>query len=175
MKLLATIHQLDVHMFTWLMAWKRLASFTQISRWISHTGDGFLYLLLAAYLYWSGVPTDRLFLECAVAAFALERPLYFILKNGFKRNRPQEALYDFRSFIIPADKFSFPSGHTSAAFLMATLWAYFYPSTAVPVYLWASAVGLSRIFLGVHFPTDVLVGATMGIAIARTSVRIVTA
>ena len=44
-----------------------------------------------------------------------------MLKNGFKRNRPQDALTHFTSVIVPHDQFSFPSGHTSAAFLMATL------------------------------------------------------
>ena len=171
MKLLTTIHQFDVSMFHWVMARRHRALFTAISRWISRTGDGGLYVLLAGYLYWTGMPADRLLLITALAAFLIERPLYCVLKRGFKRNRPQDALFDFRSFIIPSDKFSFPSGHTSAAFLMATLMAYFHPALILPAYLWASGVGLSRIFLGVHFPTDILVGATMGASIALISLR----
>ncbi|SMF95711.1 undecaprenyl-diphosphatase [Methylomagnum ishizawai] len=172
MKLLSTIHQYDVSMFYWVMARKHLAFFTQISRWVSRSGDGGLYALFAVYLFYTGLPADRLFLTTGLAAFLLERPVYFVLKNWFKRNRPQDALFDFRSFIIPSDQFSFPSGHTSAAFLMATLLTYFHPALAVPAYLWASGVGLSRIFLGVHFPSDILVGATMGTSIALFSMRI---
>ncbi len=172
MKLLTNIQQLDVSMFTWVMARKRRTLFTQLSRWISHSGDGVLYAAFGGYLFWTGSADDRLLLACALAAFAIERPLYFVLKNGFKRNRPQEALNDFRSFIIPSDQFSFPSGHTSAAFLMATLLANFYPDLALPMYAWAGSIGLSRIFLGVHFPTDILMGATMGTSIALWSLRI---
>jgi undecaprenyl-diphosphatase len=172
MRLLITIHRFDVSMFTWVMARKHRALLTQIGRWVSHSGDGVLYVLLAGYLYASEMPADRLFLIAALAAFAVERPLYCVLKNSFKRNRPQEALANFHSFIIPSDKFSFPSGHTSGAFLMATLLAYFHPALALPVYLWATTVGLSRIFLGVHFPTDILVGMTMGMSIATISLRI---
>ncbi len=172
MKLLSTIHQCDVSMFTWVMARKHRAFFTEVGRWISRTGDGYLYLAFAAYLAISATPDNLLFLQLALVAFALERTAYFVLKNGFKRNRPQDALCEFRSFIIPADRFSFPSGHTSAAFLMAALVAHFHPPLTVPAFTWATGVGLSRIFLGVHFPTDVLVGMTIGTSIALTMVRI---
>jgi undecaprenyl-diphosphatase len=172
MKLLTTIHQYDVSMFHWVMARKHRAWFTHIGRWISRTGDGPLYALFATYLYWTGLPADRLFLIAALAAFLVERPLYFVLKRGFKRNRPEDALFGFRSFIIPSDKFSFPSGHTSAAFLMATLLAYFHPALVLPAYLWATSVGMSRIFLGVHFPTDILVGTAMGMSVALISLRV---
>jgi undecaprenyl-diphosphatase len=154
---------------------KHLSLFTRISRWVSRSGDGFLYILFAVYLYWSGVSNDKMFLLCALLAFIIERPLYFVVKNSLKRNRPQDALQNFRSVIIPSDKFSFPSGHTSGAFLMATLLASFYPTLSFPAYIWASSVGLSRIFLGVHFPTDILVGMIMGTSMATLALELLIA
>jgi undecaprenyl-diphosphatase len=164
--LLTTIHEFDVTMFSWVMGRKNRALFTRIGKWISHTGDGFLYAAYGLYLGLNQGTEEHMLLISALLAFSIERPLYFILKNGFRRNRPQEALNGFRSFIIPSDQFSFPSGHTSGAFLMATLISSFYPSLIIPAYFWALSVGLSRIFLGVHFPTDILVGMTMGTTIA---------
>lgn len=171
MKLMHAIHSYDVSMFNWLMNRKHLESCARVSRWISRTGDGFLYPVIAAYLYYADLPVGRLFLVCALCAFLVERPLYFLLKNGFRRGRPPQALPNFHSFIIPSDHFSFPSGHTSAAFLMASLLGDFFPALMLPCYAWASAVGLSRIFLGVHFPTDVLVGSTIGTTIALISLK----
>jgi membrane-associated phospholipid phosphatase len=59
---------------------------------------------------------------------------------------------------------SFPSGHTSMAFSLATSVSLAYPKWYVifPSYLWAGAVGYSRMDLGVHYPSDVLFGAALG-------------
>ncbi|QEM11753.1 phosphatase PAP2 family protein [Mucilaginibacter rubeus] len=60
---------------------------------------------------------------------------------------------------------SFPSGHTSLAFTTATTLSLQYHKwyVTVPAYLWASSVGYSRMYLGKHYPTDVLAGAALGI------------
>ncbi|MEI8634086.1 phosphatase PAP2 family protein [Vibrio sp. PP-XX7] len=71
--------------------------------------------------------------------------------------------YRVTAFITPSDRFSLPSGHTTAGFLMAGLIAYFYPQFSEIAFLWASCIGAARILLGVHFFTDVLVGSLLGI------------
>lgn len=148
------------------------SSLVRFCRLLSRTGDGLLYVILAACLYFLHGIQDQL-LRTMFLAFAVERPTYFMLKNGFKRNRPQQAIKDFRSVITPSDQFSFPSGHTSAAFMVATLVAYFFPALSAVLYFWALSVGFSRVVLGVHFPTDTLMGMVLGVATAFFSLNCV--
>lgn len=162
MRLIQSILYYDQNLFVWLLHRKHYARLVTLSRWLSKTGDGVWYVVLGLALYWLEPVQGPLFLATGMAAFALERALYFLLKNGFKRGRPRPESLGFRSHIVPADEFSFPSGHTSAAFLTAVLCAYFYPVTIWWVFLWSPLVGISRIFLGVHYPADVVTGALIG-------------
>lgn len=170
MKLIYSIHRFDVRLFLGVNSSSMHAHWVQVCRWISHSADGGLYVLLAVGLFGlEGI--DSALLRVMALAFAVERPLFFLLKNSCKRNRPQQAIQNFQSVITPADRFSFPSGHTSAAFMVATLLAYFWPSLLVVLYLWAVAVGFSRVLLGVHFPTDTLIGAALGVSVAFFSLN----
>lgn len=175
MKLLYSIHKYDVFMFTWLLNVKLHTPLVKLARYLSTTADGPLYVLFAVLLAkYQGI--ENPLLHAILLAFLIERPVYFVLKNSFKRNRPAAALENFVSVIIPSDKFSFPSGHTSAAFMMVTLVSYFvYPYTDLSLiallYVWAMSIGFSRVILGVHFPTDTLMGAVLGVSCALFSLE----
>lgn len=66
---------------------------------------------------------------------------------------------------VPHDH-SFPSGHAATSFACATILATAVPRLAVPLYLLAAAIGFSRVYVGVHYPLDVVGGAVLGVALA---------
>lgn len=140
-------------------------------RFISWSANGWLYPFLGIYVYLTFKPTiGRPFLLSAVIAFLLERLLYHLIKQSMKRDRPYERILEVEFRVRPADRFSFPSGHTASAFLMMTLLASFFPILQIPAFLWAATVGIARVHLGVHYPTDVLAGAILGITTARIGI-----
>lgn len=89
-----------------------------------------------------------------------------LLKPLVGRTRPYDLLgYDI--LIPPLDDPSFPSGHTAASFAAATAIYAFDKRWGAAAYVFAAVMGLSRVYLGVHFPTDVLAGAVLGTAAAK--------
>lgn len=161
----------DTQLFYWLFNKTAKGNCTLV-KWISRTGDGHLYLLLGLILWMFEPQSGTLFLYTALLAYALELPIYVILKQLFHRQRPCDLFSNFNAHIAPSDKFSLPSGHTAAAFLMASLLTHFYPSFAVLAYLWAATIGLSRVLLGVHYPSDILAGAALGLMMSVISLNI---
>lgn len=163
------IHRLDTLAFLWLHVTKGFP-YRKSIRWVSRTGDGPVYLLLALGLLILEPEKGATFFGVCLLAYSLDVSLYLILKNLIKRDRPAMKIDFYEAWIIPSDQFSFPSGHTAAAFLFACLIALFYPAFSLPAYLWASTIGASRVLLGVHYPSDIAAGASLGTLCALAGV-----
>ena len=167
------INRFDLVTFHWCNSRKYSPQIAAVSRWISHCGDGIYYFLIGVALALYEQTYGLTYFLAVLLAFSIELPLYLILKNSIKRRRPNDVIAEFVAFLIPSDKFSFPSGHTAAAFVMATLTSWYYPAFTTAAFTLASMIGLSRILLGVHFPSDILAGAILGAASAFVSLSIV--
>jgi undecaprenyl-diphosphatase len=74
---------------------------------------------------------------------------------------------------LPLDKFSFPSGHTLHAVLFSVIALNYYPQLSVILLPFTFMVGLSRVVLGLHYPSDVVAGAMLGSAVAGLSFLLV--
>lgn len=96
-----------------------------------------------------------------------------VAKQIVKRDRPFITYTDIEK-IGEGDNYSMPSGHTSSAFALATSVSVAYPKWYIvaPSFAWAGAVGYSRLHLGVHYPSDVIVGAVVGSGSAYLSYKL---
>lgn len=96
-----------------------------------------------------------------------------IFKNIVQRLRPY-ILNESFNLIIPPEKdfFSFPSGHSMFAFGAATIIFFYNKKIGICMYLLAAMIAFSRLYLYMHFPTDVMIGSAMGVLFAIFSYKI---
>ena len=107
------------------------------------------------------------------ASIAANFGLTYVLKYSVKRSRPY-LTYPHLQHVVSEKSYSFPSGHSSDAFATATSLSIVFPKWYViaPSYLWAAGVAYSRLHLGVHYPSDVLVGCLLGTGTAYVCHRL---
>lgn len=99
----------------------------------------------------------------ALIALILSHLLVRLLKNVVCRLRPKDVLPNINTYNVALDYYSFPSGHTTAVFVIATTLALNFTILTVFCFPIVLLVAISRIYLGVHYPSDVLAGIAVAI------------
>lgn len=136
---------------------------------ISDLGEGLGWVAGGVALAILGGPKGRRAgLATAVASLGATYVVQVRVKPLFRRVRPFVNREAHVVGIRPPDH-SFPSGHTASSFAGATALAFFYPRAAPLLYTLATGVAVSRVHLGVHFPSDTAVGGAIGIGIGTFS------
>lgn len=133
-----------------------------VFRSISRMGDGmFWYILMLVIALTQG--QDGLYAVLHMLVVGLTGTLvYKWLKHRTSRPRPFQVRQDVLLSGTPLDHFSFPSGHTLHAVAFGVVAVQYYPQLLPIIYPFVLLVGMSRVVLGLHYPSDVLAGAVIG-------------
>lgn len=140
---------------------------------VSRLGDGlFWYLLMAAMVVVDGYAGLAASAHLAGTG-AVALLLYKALKRWTKRPRPFASDVRIQAWVAPLDEFSFPSGHTLHAVAFTLVAVAHYPLLAWLLVPFTASVAVSRVVLGLHYPSDVLAATAIGSALAALSLWLV--
>lgn len=159
-----------------------LAYDTALLVWLNNSlSNPFLDLVMPVITHlgsvWIWIPLSLILLACRrllgrrlVTGVIAVNAADVFLKWVFARPRPYDVLQNIH--VLDKDVFSsFPSGHAANAFMAAYILSASYPQHSKYFYLLAVVVAFSRVYLGAHYPLDVLGGAMLGLAVGWTVVK----
>ena len=138
----------------------------QLFALISRLGDGMVWYALMLLIPWFGGARGwRVGLELALGG-AIALTLYKSLKRWTRRPRPcARADASIVALVRPLDEFSFPSGHTLHAVTFTTIAGIAYPALLIVLLPLSLLIAASRVVLGLHYPSDVLVASAIGLVL----------
>ena len=140
---------------------------------VSRLGDGGFWVLMAVVLVMlQGRAALPMVLHLAITG-AIGVTIYKQLKNRLVRERPYVNDGGILCAAAPLDRYSFPSGHTLHAVSFSTMFSLLEPALVIVVVPFAALVAASRVILGLHYPSDVLVGAAIGASLASVSLAFI--
>lgn len=133
---------------------------------VTDLGGAIFSTVFSLVLVLLGNSTIRLIGLESLAVLALSQIVVHSLKLILSRERPYTIIEHLHTFGFNLKDYSFPSGHTTASFSIATVLALNIPSVSLLTFFIAIIIGISRIYLGVHYPTDVAAGIILGVGSA---------
>jgi undecaprenyl-diphosphatase len=137
---------------------------------LAHSGDSWFWGAGLVLVIWRGTPGQRTWALHLLLAIAGLAAVVLAIKFTFRRRRPEG---EWGSIYRMTDPHSFPSGHAARAFLIAALVSAWGPSWLAPIVLvWAPLVALARVAMGLHYLSDIVGGAVLGLAAAILAIQL---
>ena len=164
----------DSTILLWIQDVVRNPVLTPIFVFITHLGDGGVFWIVLSLVLCIFKKTRKAGF-CALGALLLSVIINnAILKNAIGRIRPYEIIAGLDCLVKHAKDASFPSGHTGASIAAAVAYLKELPKKySIPAFILAVLISLSRLYVGIHYPTDVIAGAITGAALGLLSCFIV--
>lgn len=161
------LFELDGNILLWIQENLRNPFLTAFFRTVTHLGDnGLIWILITAFLL-IFKKTRTIGILCGMALIGSLLVNNVILKQMIARIRPYEVIPDLHILIERQKDFSFPSAHTGSSFAAAVILYKGLPKRyGIPALILAGLIAISRLYVGVHYPTDIIGGAVTGVLIA---------
>ena len=158
----------ELNFMRWANEWWNSSVLDQILPWLTYLGSHFAVILFIL-LSWILTKQRRIFRHL-VLLYAVQSAVIYGLKFLIQRQRPFLFLEMASKLSRGPEQIldpSFPSAHAGLSFMMATLLAHWFPRYRVLFFLVAAFIGWTRIYLCVHYPTDVVAGALLGYGLTK--------
>lgn len=171
--MLETFNAFDANLLVSIQQFCINSSMTPVFKFITHLGDKGLIWIAVALILMLFKKTRKAGLLVAVALAASYCINNLFLKNIIARTRPYELFPEVQRLIGIQYDYSFPSGHSASSFAAAFMMFKTLPKKfGIPALMLAALIGFSRLYVGVHYPSDVILGALSGIIISYIIYRI---
>ncbi len=162
--MLETLLNLDGGFLLFLQEYVRNPILDSIMIFITSLGDDGIIWIAATIALLIPKKTRKIGIMSAVALLGSLLINNTIIKNIVQRPRPFRTFTELTILIPTPGEFSFPSGHTASSFAAAAVFYRYLPKKiGIPAIVLAGLIGFSRLYVGVHYPTDVIAGVVMGI------------
>lgn len=169
-----TLMELDGNILLWIQDNLRNDILTPVMKCLSRIADNGLIWIVIAVLLLIFSRTRKVGFTVGLSLLSNLLVMNLILKNLVARVRPYEVIDDLKILVPEERSFSFPSGHAGHAFAAAVVLYCMLPKKyGIPALVLAGLIAVSRMYVGVHYPTDVLAGAVIGTGIALLCVALV--
>lgn len=153
--------QIDDKLFLKIFKDNRRGYFKSFMKLMSRLGDGYVWAFLYFSLYMFRIKYAILYFARAAAAVFICIFVFLYIKSFFSRMRPYKK-HDKIPIMYPPDKHSFPSGHTMVGFAISFSVGSYSFGSAILFYTIASLIAFSRVYVGLHYPLDVICGIVLG-------------
>lgn len=171
--MLQNLIAMEADILLWIQNNVRNELLTPIFKFITTLGNGGLIWIVGSIGLLIPKKTRRVGVLALISLVFSALIDNVILKNVVARTRPYEVIEGLTSLVGAQKDYSFPSGHTGSAFAAAVVMFLGLPKKCgISILVFACLMGLSRLYVGVHYPSDVLCGALIGTGIALVVYRV---